>query len=342
MAEERELAGGEGGGEGGGGEGETLQTRQMNVFRNYLRGGTVEQYITEMRALQMDNPAQAGYLVAPEQFGSTLIADMNNALFMRQKATTYTLRGAMSLGFPKRTARANAAKWGAEISTPPEDTALAFGKREFKPNYISVLEKVSRPLLLNSTLDPERIVIDELTFDMNETQEQAYMTGDGNAKPLGIFVASNDGISTARDTKCAANNAIDLDALYDTKYALKAQYRNGCEWIMHRDIIKAISKMKDGAGNYIWQVSLQAGQPDRLLSYPINESEYAPNTIAANQYVAVLGNFKWYWIVDSLFVELQRLNELYAESNRVGFILRAQTDGMPVLEEAFSRLQMNS
>ena len=45
-------------------------------------------------------------------------------------------------------------------------------------------------------------------------------------------------------------------------------------------------------------------------------------------------------IADSLDVQVQRLSELYAASNQTGFIFRAETDGAPVLAEAFSRVTL--
>ena len=80
--------------------------------------------------------------------------------------------------------------------------------------------------------------------------------------------------------------------------------------------------------------------PDRLLNLPYMESQYAPNTFTTGLYVGILGDFKFYWIVDALDMTVQRLIELYAETNQVGFIGRAECDGMPVLEEAFVRVKL--
>ena len=66
-------------------------------------------------------------------------------------------------------------------------------------------------------------------------------------------------------------------------------------------------------------------------------SEFVPNTFPTGQYVGILGDFSNYWIADALSMQVQRLNELYAETNQVGFIGRLETDGAPVLEEAFVR-----
>ena len=69
-------------------------------------------------------------------------------------------------------------------------------------------------------------------------------------------------------------------------------------------------------------------------------SEFAPNTFTTGKYVGLLGDFSNYWIVDALSMQMQRLSELYAETNQIGFIGRLETDGAPVLEEAFARVTL--
>jgi len=46
------------------------------------------------------------------------------------------------------------------------------------------------------------------------------------------------------------------------------------------------------------------------------------------------------WNADAMGMQIQRLNELCAETNQVGFIGRLETDGAPVLEGAFVRLKL--
>ena len=85
---------------------------------------------------------------------------------------------------------------------------------------------------------------------------------------------------------------------------------------------------------------MQVGEPDRLLGLPYFESEFVPNTFTTGLYVGILGDFSYYWIADDIQMQVQRLVELYAETNQVGLILRAATDAMPVLEEAFVRVKL--
>ena len=111
-------------------------------------------------------------------------------------------------------------------------------------------------------------------------------------------------------------------------------------WIFHRDGVKQLAKEKDGEGRYIWEASVRAGEPDRLLQFPFYASENAPNTFTTGLYVGILGDFSHYWIADALDFEVQRLVELYAANNQIGFIGRAEIDGMPVLAEAFVRVKL--
>jgi HK97 family phage major capsid protein len=101
-------------------------------------------------------------------------------------------------------------------------------------------------------------------------------------------------------------------------------------------------KLKDGVGNYLWQPGLATDRPPTVLGRPYVQSENAPNTFTSQLYVAIIGDFKaGYWIVDALQMEVQRLVELFTLKNQVGFKGHKETDGMPVLEEAFSRMILN-
>lgn len=311
------------------------------AFSAHLRSGEAAT-LTAYNAIQQDVPSQAGYLVAPEKFVNDLIAEIDNAMPFRQFAKKYRLTGAQSLGFPKRIERMNSAAWGTEIGAPTPDQALAFGKREFKPNFATAEIVVSRTLIANAP-DVDGIVRAEIAYDLGELLENAYMTGDGTNKPLGIFTADANGISTARDvSEGNTATAITFDGLMEAKYAIKAQYQANLRWLFHRDAVKMLARIKDANNQYIWQPSVVEGTPDRLLGKPVTMSEYAPNTFTAGKHVGMLGDFRNYWICDGMNVEVQVLRELYARTNQIDYIARLSTDGMPVLEECFSRVTLKA
>lgn len=294
----------------------------------------------EFRALQADADIYGGYLVPPVQMTDTIIQAVDNAVFMRQFATVFPVPNADSLGAVSLDNDPADPSWTTELGIGTEDSTMSFGKRALHPHPLAKYIKISRTLL-RKVPRAEGIVRDRLAYKFGVTLENAYMNGSGAGQPLGVFTASSDGISTGRDVSTGnTSTSITFDGLIEAKYTLKPQYWGRARWVFHRDAMKQIAKLKDGDGQYLWRESVRAGEPDRVLGNPAVMSEYAPNTFTTGLYVGIFGDFSLYWIADSMQMEMQRLVELYAGTNQVGLIGRFETDGMPVLEEAFVRVTL--
>jgi HK97 family phage major capsid protein len=295
----------------------------------------------EMRALQAGSDVDGGYLRAPMAMVDMLLKFVDNAVFMRGKSTKYRIASACSLGVPTLDTDMDDADWTAELATGNEDTAMKFGRRELHPKPLAKRIKISNKLLASAMLPIENLVNDRMGYKFGVTQEKAFLTGSGANQPLGVFTASAAGISTGRDVSTGnAQTAITFDGLVEAKYSLKSQYMAVAEWLFHRDAVKMLAKIKDGDGQFMWQASRTAGEPDMLLGRPVNMSEYAPNTFTTGLYVGMFADFSKYWIADAMDMQVQVLKELYAETNQTGYIGRLESDGMPVLEEAFARVKL--
>jgi HK97 family phage major capsid protein len=309
----------------------------VREFTRWMRNGTMSQ---ELRALQADSDTLGGYLVTPMQFVDRLIQAVDNMVYIRQWATVFPVPNADSLGAPSLDTDPADPTWTSELSIGSEDNDMAFRRRELHPHPLAKYIKVSRKLL-RAVPDTEGLVQQRLGYKFGVTMENAYLNGSGAQQPLGVFTASDDGISTGRDASTGnTDTEIRFDGLIEAKYTLKQQYWARARWLFHRDGVKQIAKLKDGNGQYLWRESVRVGEPDRVLGFPVFMSEYAPNTFTTGLYVGILGDFSYVWIADALDMELQRLVELYAATNQVGFIGRMESDGMPVLEEAFVRVTL--
>lgn len=322
----------------------------MKALRAFFLDGRGALTAAQVRVLNAGNDPEGGFLTAPQQFVQELLKNVDDMVPLRGLATVQQLTQAESLGVPTLDTDLSDAEWTSELATGSQDDALRFGKRELRPHPLAKRVKVSRKLLRRAALSPETIVRQRMAYKFSVTEEKAYMSGDGNQKPLGLFTASADGISTGRDRDVPTDgtnfvndstNGYAADALIDAKYALKGQYHRSARWLFHRLILAEVRKIKDANDQYIWRAGLGSDQGDTILDLPYTLSEYAPSTMANNDYIGMLGDFSFYWIAEALTFEVQRLVELYAENNQVGFIGRQEIDGMPVLEEAFIRLQSN-
>jgi HK97 family phage major capsid protein len=310
------------------------------AFRNLLVQGAQSLSSAEMRSLTTGSDTQAGFLNAPQEFVQQLIERVRDEVFIEAASTKHTTTNANGLGFPTLETYPGQITMISEIGTSPEDTALAFGKREFKPHLAKKLIKISDKMLRADGMNAEALAIDAVSYMISITKEYMYLLGTGNQEPLGLFVADAKGIPTTRDiTTDMTATDFTPDALKNTKYSLKAQYMKTAQWLFHRDAVAKVAKLKDGEGRYMFDTSDKVGAVDTLLGRPLMMSEYVPNTFTASKYVGMFGDLSKYWTVNSLALRIKRLNELFAATSQVGFQFEVEFDGMPVLAEAFSRIK---
>jgi len=152
-----------------------------------------------------------------------------------------------------------------------------------------------------------------------------------------FVVASVGGVSLTGQT-AAAVAAITADEMIDTYYGLSKRYRGRAVWLTGDVVAKQMRKLKDSDGQYLWQVSLQEGEPDRFLGRPFEVTDSAP-TPAAGVRSVVFGDLKYYQIVDRLKIATQRLDELYAANGQIGFKFSKRVDGELTLAPAVTFLK---
>lgn len=299
------------------------------------------------RSMQVDVDTAGGYLV-PEQFSSEIIRKIDNEVFLRQwvadAGKLFKLDSIASLGIPTITHADNSDDWTSEIPNGGVSVSdgPSTGKRVLQPRRLMKIATPSRDLIKNSAVGADRIVMDELAYLNSITFERAYFEGDGSGQPMGLFVASDNGIPAERDVSTDnTTTEITTDNLIEVKYSLKPGYSRGAKWIFHRNTVKEIRKLKDGYGQYLWKQGLK-DEDDTILDLPYAMSEYCPNTFEAGKYVGILGNFAYYWIADFVDFYVQVLEEKYITENKIGYMSIWYTDGMPVVGEAFSRVTLAS
>ena len=159
-------------------------------------------------------------------------------------------------------------------------------------------------------------------------------------RPTGLFIPSTAGGAPSGVTAASAT-AITADELISLVYSLKAPYRSKAKFLMNDATVAAIRKLKDLNGVYVWQPALTAGEPDRLLGYPLYTSPKVP-TMAAGARAIAFGDFSCYWIADRAGRTIKRLNELYATNGQVGFVATGRVDGTIILSEGIKILDMKA
>ena len=296
--------------------------RYKKTFWNAMRR---KNFYDVENALQVGTDSEGGYLV-PDEFEHTLVEALEEENFFRSIATVIrTSSGDRKIPV---VATKGTASWIDEEGAYPESDD-SFGQVSIGAYKVATMLKVSDELLNDSVFDLEAYISKEFGRRIGAKEEEAFFTGDGKGKPTGIFHAAggaSEGVTTA-----AAN--ITFDDVMDLYYAVKSPYRKKAVWVLNDTTVKALRKLKDNNGNYIWQPSVQAGQPDMILNRPYHTSAYVPE-VAAGAKVMAFGDFSYYWIADRQGRSFKRLNELFAANGQVGFLASQRVDGKLILSEA--------
>ena len=298
------------------------------------RNGYAKDLIKAMRSnfkqvtnlLQEGVDADGGYLV-PEEYDKRIIDTLEEENIMRKLGTKITTSGQHKINIA---AAKPAAAW------IEEGGALTFGDAKFAQTLLDahklhVAIKITEELLYDNAFNLEGYIIDQFGRAMANAEEDAFLNGDGTGKPLGLFAESGGG--TVAQTLTAA---IKSDDVLDLIYALKRPYRKNAKFIMNDRTLLSLRKLKDNNGNYMWQPSYQAGEPDKLLGYSIFTSAYAPAAAIA------FGDMSYYNIGDRGTRSIAELRELFAGNGMIAYVAKERVDGKLVLGEAVQIMQLNA
>ena len=285
-------------------------------------------------ALQEGADSEGGYLV-PDEFERTLVKALEEENIFRKLAKIIqTSSGDRKI--PVVTTHGSAAWLDEEEQLTESDEV--FGQTSLSAHKLGTFIKVSDELLNDSVFDLESYISSEFARRIGHKEEEAFFTGDGSGKPTGIFAASG---GADVGVTAAAAAALTADELIDLFYSLRSPYRKKAVWVMNDSTVKAIRKLKDGNGQYLWQPALTAGTPDTILNRPVYTSSYVP-AIAAGAKTIAFGDFGYYWIADRQGRSFKRLNELFATTGQVGFMATQRVDGKLILSEAIKVLQQKA
>ena len=296
-------------------------------FGRHLRGKTPLHNV-----LSESVDADGGYLV-PEEFEHQIITGLDEANVIRSLAKVITTHHdrkiPISVGH-------SVATWTAENAAYTESNPT-FGQKQIDAFKLTDLVRISVELLQDAEFDLEAYIAAEFARAFGIAEEQAFCVGTGTNQPTGIFTENGGTVGVT----AAAANAITVDEVISLVYALKAPYRKNAKFLMNDATVALLRKLKDNNGAYLWQPSVQAGQPDKLLGYPLYTSPYAP-IVEGGALAVAFGDFKNYWIGDRAGRTVQRLNELYATNGQIGYVATERVDGKVILPEGIQLLQMKA
>lgn len=267
--------------------------------------------------LQEGVDADGGYLV-PDEYDHRLVDVLTEENIMRKLGHKITTSGEHKINIA---ATKPAAAW------IEEGGALSFGDATFDQilldaHKLHVAIKVTEELLYDNAFNLESYIIDMFGKALANAEEDAFLNGSGAGQPLGLFATTGGGTAAISTASLTADDVIKL------VYALKRPYRKNARFIMNDQTIASIRQLKDNNGAYMWQPSLVAGEPDKLLGYDVYTSPFCPAGKIA------FGDYSYYNIGDRGTRSFKQLTELFAGNGMIGYVAKERVDGKLILPEA--------
>ena len=272
-----------------------------------------------------------GYLV-PEEYDRRLIEGLEEENIFRKLGHTITTSGERKINIA---ATKPAAAWideGEELTWGD----AKFAQINLDAHKLHVAVKVTEELLYDNAFQLEKYILRQFAKALANAEEDAFLNGTGVGQPLGLLAEEGGaqiGVTAASATEITADELIDL------VYSLKRPYRKNAKFICNDQTLAAIRKLTDKNGRYLWQDSVQAGEPGRLLGYEVHTSPYFP-VITAGMPAIAFGDYNYYNIGDRGTRSFAELKELFAGNGMVGFVAKERVDGKLILPEAVKLLKM--
>ena len=224
---------------------ETKTGRASDEYKSAMLGALRSNFRNVSNVLTEGIDSDGGYLV-PEEYDRRLIDVLDEENIMRSLATKITTSGEHKINIA---ATKPAASW------IEEGGALTFGDATFDQIIMDAYKlhvaiKVTEELLYDNAFGLENYIITQFGKALANAEEDAFLNGDGNGKPLGLFAATGGGTVADTITK------ITTDSMINLVYALKRPYRKNAKFIMNDKTLASLRTLKDNNGAYIWQQSI--------------------------------------------------------------------------------------
>jgi len=276
-----------------------VEAPHQKAFAGYLRSGDE----APLRGVQLEGKgmttainSDGGYLVDP-QTSDMIRTVLQSSVSLRSvasvvnvEATSYdVLIDYEDIG----------SGWSSETAALAETDAPKIERITIPLHELSALPKASQRLLDDSAFDIEGWLATRIADKFARAEGDAFINGDGQDKPKGILShakVANATWSWGNLGYVVTGQAGDFgmgspsDAIIELVYALGSQYRAHGTFVMNSKTAGTVRKLKDADGRFLWSDGLAAGEPPRLMGYPVLVDEHMPD-IGVDTFAIAFGDF---------------------------------------------------
>ena len=308
----------------------------LNAFDKYCRKGVDGLDSMEKKALTVSNDTTGGYL-APPEYVRELLKTITEISPIRSIARVRTT-GQRSIQIPKRDGQF-AAQWVSESGTRSETTGYTVGLEELPAHEMYALVDISEQDLEDTVFDLEAEMQSEFAEQFAKAEGTAFVSGNSVGKPHGFMDASGVGSVDSGNA-----TAVTADGLISLVHNIKSDYTRNGSFVFNRATLASIRKLKDTAGQYVFQTGMMLGgnMVNTILGHPYVEATDMPSE-GADTFPVAFGDFRRaYMIVDRVNLAVLRDPFTQATTGNVRYIARKRVGGQVVQAEAINKLKCSA
>ena len=283
---------------------------------------------TTCNTLREGSDGEGGYLV-PDEFERRIVQAMAEKNVMRKLGTVMQTERTMTFPIGKGI---GFAEW-VPVEGEFPIVAAEFDEVKLGAHKVATSIRVSDELLEDSVFDLEEFIIKEFAQRIGEAEEEAFIHGDGLAKPLGIIHQLEREVITEKAGK------ISTDDLLDLKHAIPSKYRKDAVFLMHDSTLRELFKLRTGEGQYIWYENPKKNIPLAIFSHRVIICPSMP-TIDSGKPPILFGDFKHFVIGDRKHRRIKRLTEVHAQQGQVAYIMSQRVDAKLLDRNAVAALKV--
>lgn len=319
--------------------------RYLRAFRSYCKH---PHRISpdELRILNETTNADGAYLPAAQYYGK-LVETRQLANFLRGISTVIPLSS--KTGNVTFESSLGAVVYEGE-STGTSAVTSQFDNLSLSSKKQVFLTKITEELMADDRFDTSAWMSSQIGRAMGQSELSAMLGGASNG-PAGLASIVTSGNSNLVTT--ASSGVLIPEELMDVVYTVPFQYRQNAVWVIHDTLAKAIRKLTSktagvtstqssiAAVPYLWEPSIAAGQPDKLLGYPVYTTNVGLDAFApSNKKVALFGDFSFHFIGDRDNVSIRFLDQAFISSGQYGYRAVARHDAGWTIKSAICGLQI--
>ena len=314
----------------------------QKAFAAYVRSGEEDGF----RGLALEEKAIAvadGGFLMPHQVADTVQSALRSAGSLRAIANVVQVES-LTYEMLVETGDTGTA-WSNDVAATIETGNANIQRVAIPLHELSAMPKASQRLLDDAAFDVEAWLAERIADKFGRAEASAFITGNGTDKPRGILTTPGGALTLDDPTRIGtidtgAPGELDpgdpMGKLLDLIYGLNAGHRANATFVMNSKVASSLRRARDADGRFLWQDTVTAGEPARLLGYPVLVAEDMPEPVSGGC-ALLFGDFKaGYTIVER--PDLRILRDPFSAKPHVLFYATKRVGGAVTDGRAIKRL----